>query len=92
MKGTTLVKPDKILRKVLSGSKNVRFNEFVTLIEGYGFVLDRIRGSHQMFSHPDIPDRLIIQPRRHGQAKPYQVRQLLKMVEQYDLKLDEDKS
>lgn len=32
---------------------------------------------------------LSVQPRKDGKAKPYQVKQFLKIVEQYDLQLDE---
>ena len=82
-----MVKKSKILKKILSGSKNVRFGEFVALLEGFGFVLDRINGSHHIFSHPSLPEHLSIQPRKDGKAKPYQIHQLLKLIEQYELKL-----
>lgn len=32
---------------------------------------------------------LSVQPRTDGKAKPYQIRQLLKLVEEYDLELRE---
>ena len=78
----------KLLEKVLSGSKNVRFSEFVALVEAFGFKLARIRGSHHIFEHPDIPEILNLQNSK-GQVKPYQVRQFLQLVEQYSLELEE---
>lgn len=39
-----------------------------------------------VFAHPEIPQLINLQS-LHGQAKPYQVRQLLKLVERYDLRL-----
>jgi predicted RNA binding protein YcfA (HicA-like mRNA interferase family) len=78
----------KLLEKVLSGSKNIKFNEFVKLVEAFGFKLSRIRGSHHIFEHPDIPELLNLQDSK-GQVKLYQVRQFLKLVEQYSLKLEE---
>ncbi len=83
-----MVKPSKLLKKVLSGSKNIRFDEFVSLIEAFGFELKRITGSHHLFQHPDIPDSLSIQPTKNGQMKPYQIRQFLKLMEAYNLRLD----
>ena len=79
----------KLLRKILSGSKNVRFNDLVALVEAFGFTIDRVRGSHHIFIHPTIAENVNLQNAK-GQAKPYQVRQFLKLVERYDLKLEED--
>ena len=80
----------KILARLLSGSKNIAFLEFVSLLEGYGFELDRIRGSHQIYTHPDVSELIAIQPRHDGKAKPYQLRQFMKLVEAYNLELNED--
>lgn len=35
---------------------------------------------------------LSLQPTQNGQAKPYQIRQFLKLVEEYDLHLHDDDS
>lgn len=80
-------KPRKILGKILSGSKNIRFEEMVSLVEAFGFQLGRVSGSHHIFQHPDIPEQLNLQ-NKSGQAKPYQVRQFLKLVEQYNLSIE----
>jgi hypothetical protein len=61
----------KLLRKILAGSKNVRFGDMVTLIEGFGFRLARVAGSHHVFEHPEVPEFVNLQDRK-GQAKPYQ--------------------
>lgn len=84
----SLCKKKKILEKVLSGSKNVSFSEFISLVEGFGFLLDRTNGSHHIFIHPDIPDIVNIQNYK-GQAKNYQIKQFLQLVEQYNLSLGE---
>lgn len=80
----------KILTKLLVGSKNITFLEFVSLLEGYGFEFDRARGSHRIYVHPKVAELLSIQPRQDGKAKPYQLRQFLKLVEEYNLELSED--
>ena len=78
----------KLLNKILTGSKNIRFDDLVFLVEGFGFELSRVRGSHHIFEHPDIPEILNLQNDK-GQAKPYQVRQFLDLVERYRLTLED---
>ena len=79
----------KLLEKALSGGRNFRFGDFVTLVKAFGFRLDRHEGSHHIFKRSDIGKRLNIQD-CNGQAKPYQVRQFPQIVEQNDLKLGDD--
>ena len=79
----------KLLKKALAGSKNIRFGDMVTLVEAFGFHLDRISGSHHIFEHPGVPELVNLQNRK-GTAKPYQVRQFLDLVEQYNLELGDD--
>jgi predicted RNA binding protein YcfA (HicA-like mRNA interferase family) len=81
--------PRKILRKILAGSGNVRFDDFVQLVVAFGFQLDRIRGSHHIFVHPDIDELLNVQDAR-GEAKRYQIRQFLRLVEKYHLTIGDD--
>jgi predicted RNA binding protein YcfA (HicA-like mRNA interferase family) len=82
------MKKKKLLEKILSGSKNIQFDEMVSLVEAFGFRLDRVSGSHHIFKHPDISDLVNIQNRK-GKAQPYQVRQFLAIVEENSLKLKE---
>ena len=78
----------KLLKKLLSGSKNIRFDEVRKCVEFFGFTLDRIKGSHHIFIHPDIPDLINLQ-NVSGKAKPYQIKQLLKIIERHNLKMVE---
>ena len=79
----------RLLRRVQQGHvQNVDFADFINLIEGFGFRLRRVRGSHYIFSHPTIPERLNVQE-EGGQAKGYQIRELLRYVEQYELELED---
>jgi predicted RNA binding protein YcfA (HicA-like mRNA interferase family) len=48
----------KTLQKILGGSTDIRFAEMVSLVEAFGFRLDRVRSSHHIFVHPDV-DRLV---------------------------------
>jgi predicted RNA binding protein YcfA (HicA-like mRNA interferase family) len=70
-----------------SGSYNINFNEFRVLLEAFGFVPDRIKGSHYIYVQPEVGKLLSIQPRKDGKAKPYQLCQFLKLIEAYDLEL-----
>ena len=77
----------KTLKQILSGSKNIRFSEFQNLLESFGFVLDRINGSHHIYKKNGINELINIQ-NVNGQIKPYQVNQFLKLVEEYQLKME----
>jgi hypothetical protein len=82
----------RLLLRILNGSRNVAFSDFVNLIEGFGFRLSRVRGSHHIYVHPALPELLNLQD-VGSQAKPYQVRQALKLIERYHLRLiDEGES
>lgn len=61
--------------------------DFVDLTEG--FRLSRVQGSHHIFVHPVVAELVNVQ-NVGGQAKPYQVRQVLKLVEHYHLRLSDD--
>jgi predicted RNA binding protein YcfA (HicA-like mRNA interferase family) len=78
----------KLLHKILDGSKNVRFQDMVALAQAFGFRLARVQGSHHIFTHPGIPELVNLQ-NAHGQAKPYQIKQFLKLVERHNLMLEE---
>jgi predicted RNA binding protein YcfA (HicA-like mRNA interferase family) len=77
----------KLLAKAIIGSKNLRFSEAVRLAEAFGFRLSRVRGSHHVFSHPTLRELVNLQE-VGGKAKPYQVRQLLDLVERYNIQID----
>lgn len=78
------MKEQKLSDKALASPANVRFGEMVKLVEGFGFHLSRVSGSHHIFVHPEVQELVNIQD-VDGMAKPYQVRQLLQLVERYNL-------
>jgi predicted RNA binding protein YcfA (HicA-like mRNA interferase family) len=82
------MKPRKTLEKVLSGSKNIRFADMGALVEAFGFRMARRKGSHHIYSHPNVPELVNLQE-ADGEAKPYQIRQFMKLVEKYNLQLTE---
>ena len=70
--------------------RNVGFIEFRHLIEAFGFTLRWVSGSHHISTHPQGPRPLSVQPRRR-EAKPYQIRQFLEMVQAYGLTMERRK-
>jgi hypothetical protein len=51
----------RLLLRILNGSRNVRFSDFVDLIEGFGFRLSRVQGSHHIFVHPVVAELVNVQ-------------------------------
>ncbi len=79
----------KLLQKALSGSKNLRFSEMITLVEAFGFRLSRVKGSHHIFVHPRVQELINLQS-VEGKAKPYQILQFLRLVERYNLTMEDE--
>ena len=85
-----MAKLKKILAKVLAGSKNIAFRDFVLLVEGFGFRFSRVSGSHHIYVHDNEKELVNLQNVK-GQVKPYQVKQVMELVERYNLELEERK-
>ena len=83
------MRPRRLLKRILKAPHNVRFRDLLGLVEALGFLVERIEGSHHILIHPDIPEILNLQEVR-GEVKPYQVRQLLHLMERHNLTLRED--
>ena len=79
---------NKLFKKILSGSGNIRFEDLVKVVKVFGFRLSRVNGSHHILTHEGIPKLLNLQDRA-GKAKPYQIRQFLALIEEYDLSMEE---
>jgi transcription elongation factor len=75
----------KVLLQILRGDadESVRFESLRSLLTGLGFS-ERVKGSHHIFTRPDIVEILNLQP-RGSMAKPYQVRQVRGVVLRYKL-------
>lgn len=80
--------PKKLLKRLALGAlRNVSFHDMVHLVEGFGFRLIRVNGSHHIFSHPMVPELVNLQE-VSGEAKPYQIRQFLRLIERYNITLE----
>lgn len=63
------MKKRKLLQKLLSGSKNIRFSEASSCAVAFGFRLSRTAGAHHIYTHPEVPELLNLQD-VGGKAKP----------------------
>jgi len=82
-------KKQKVLQRLLSGSKNLSFADVVSCAEAFGYRLDRVNGSHHIFVHNQVPELLNLQNAK-GKAKPYQVKQLLQTIETHNLRMEDE--
>ena len=83
--------PHALLDRLVHGQvHNVAFADAQRLVESLGFELDRVRGSHHIYRHPTLRLRVNRQP-QGNKAKPYQLRQVLDLVERHALRLKEEK-
>jgi predicted RNA binding protein YcfA (HicA-like mRNA interferase family) len=85
------VDPKRLLARIARGDlANVSFSDMRRLVEAFGFELRRTSGSHHVFVHPDVRELINLQNVR-GQAKPYQIRQFLRLVERYALTMEDER-
>lgn len=81
------MKRRKLLRRLSEGAfDDVAFGDMIALAEGFGYRVVRISGSHHILKHPSVVEMVNLQEVK-GEAKPYQIRQFLKLVERYNLAL-----
>ena len=81
-----MARPSKELDRVLEGRGAVSFRDLEKLLLALGFSHDRTSGSHRIYVHPRATRPLSVQPRGKD-AKPYQLRQLRAMIEEFELEL-----
>jgi predicted RNA binding protein YcfA (HicA-like mRNA interferase family) len=79
-------KYDKLIEKIFSGNAdaNIGFDELCHLLIRLGFE-SRTRGSHHLFFRKDVNERINLQC-DGDKAKPYQVRQIRRIIFDYGLK------
>jgi predicted RNA binding protein YcfA (HicA-like mRNA interferase family) len=76
---------EKTLEKLLRGESdaNIRFEELCHLLRTKGFRM-RVSGSHHIFTQSGVMERINLQ-REGSKAKPYQVRQVRRILAIYKL-------
>ncbi|NML10543.1 type II toxin-antitoxin system HicA family toxin [Sphingobium sp. AR-3-1] len=83
-----MVKPTKLLERLLQGNRSLTFRDLERLLRAPGFELDRTTGSHRQYVHSNVPRSFPVQPDGKD-AKRYQIRELLELVEAYGLYIEE---
>jgi predicted RNA binding protein YcfA (HicA-like mRNA interferase family) len=74
----------KLIEKSRMNPAGIRFREICLLAEHLGFSRRGGKGSHVVYEREGIVEILTFQDRK-GMAKPYQVKQLLAVMNKYDL-------
>jgi hypothetical protein len=82
-------KHDDLYQYILTrrSDANISFEDLCSLLEHLGFDR-RIRGDHHIFSKAGIDEILNLQP-KGGKAKPYQVKQVRRVITRYRLRVGE---
>ena len=75
------------MEKLQRRRANVGFYELCWLVERMGYALDRTRGSHRHFRRDGYPP-INLQEGKGGSAKPYQVAQVLAIIDSTDIEID----
>lgn len=84
------MRPARLLERILRGDvANVEYIDLVKLVVALGFQEVGGRGSHRVFSRPGVIELVNLQEEK-GQAKRYQVRQIVTLVRRYDLRLEDE--
>ena len=80
-----MTRQEKFLLQILRGTSdaNISFPRLCQLLRQLDFD-ERIRGSHHIFTREDIDGILNLQPKK-GKAKPYQVKQVRRLILKYRL-------
>jgi hypothetical protein len=79
-----------LLEAARRNPSNVRFTALCALVESVGYVFTRQKGSHRIYvqgTRPELP-LINLQKDRSGKAKPYQVRQVMRIIDEYGLMED----
>ena len=82
------MKTKKLLLKAINAPQNLRFADLCTLAAAFGYSLDRVKGSHHILTHP-LAERPLNVHEVGGKAKPYQVKQFPRDIEELNLTMRE---
>ena len=72
------------VNELKSSIDNISFKDICNTVKLFGFQQRAGKGSHVIFSRKDIYQMLNFQDVK-GKAKPYQIRQFIKLIDKYKL-------
>ena len=79
----------QLIEELKKNPKNVRFERLCKIANAFGFRFRGGKGSHHIYVREGVEEMLNFQ-NVGGKAKPYQVKQLIKIIEKYNL-VEEEK-
>ncbi len=83
-----MTRTDKLYAKLLANPRGpMSFRDFEKLLRAFGFEHARTKGSHKIWVHPDVAQIMNVQVDGKD-AKPYQVREFLELVEEHGLYIE----
>lgn len=83
-----MTRVDKLYERLLASRKQtIAFRDFEKLLAAFGFQLARTTGSHRQYVHPELIRPFPVQ-RAGKDAKAYQVREFLELVEEHGLYIE----
>ncbi|HEX3696645.1 MAG TPA: type II toxin-antitoxin system HicA family toxin [Polyangia bacterium] len=81
-------RPSETLEQARRSQANIRFRDLCKLVEAIGDVERRQSGSHRVFTHQKRTALPMINLQSDGAtAKPYQVRQVLRLIDEHNLEV-----
>ena len=75
--------------EIKGNPRNIRFNKICNIAEAFGFRFRGGKGSHRIYVKEGVVELLNFQ-NVNGKAKPYQVKQFIKIIEKYNLLKESD--
>jgi predicted RNA binding protein YcfA (HicA-like mRNA interferase family) len=79
---------DKLYERLIANPRaTISFRDFEKLLKAFGFEHVRTTGSHRQYVHPKLTRPLPVQPSTKD-AKRYQVREFLELVEEHGLYIE----
>lgn len=76
-------KKEKIFRKAKDSPNNLSYSDLCSLAKHVGFLYRDSKGDHETYKHPN--GGMMNFQSVKGQAKPYQIRQLLDFIDENEL-------
>ena len=73
----------ELLEKARTNLRGLRFSEACALAEVFGWTLARsASGSHRIYKRAGVMGLVVIQEGPNGKAKAYQVRQIIRLIDE----------
>jgi predicted RNA binding protein YcfA (HicA-like mRNA interferase family) len=82
-----MTKREKLRQRLKNNPKNATFSDIRKLLEQEGFELNRITGSHHVFTKGEIT---FVVPVHNNKVKTVYVKRVIELIEQVDQQTDEE--